>query len=117
MNPAYEATLAQLRERCLAPEGAQERTSHGVPCFFVGKTGQFAALVDDHHGDGRLAVWLAAPPGVQESLIAENPEVYFRPPYWGPSGWVGVRLDRGFDWGRVGELVDLAHATIAAKRR
>jgi hypothetical protein len=51
-------------------------------------------FANNHHDDGRIAVWLPAPPGVQASLIESSPEVYFRPPYVGHRGWVGIELDQ-----------------------
>lgn len=109
--------LAKVRASCLAQERAYEKLSHGSPCFFIEKGRQFGAFLDDHHGDGRLALWLAAAPGVQEALIEEDPEVYFRPPYVGPSGWVGVRLDRGLAWEAVEDLIAEAYERMAAKSR
>lgn len=109
--------LEHVRQSCLSHEGAYEKTSHGSPCFFVEKGRQFAAFVDNHHGDGRLALWLRAAPGVQEALIEEDAEAYFRPPYVGPSGWVGVRLDRGLAWETVAALVEEAHALGSPRRR
>lgn len=109
--------LEHVRQSCLSHEGAYEKTSHGSPCFFVEKGRQFAAFVDNHHGDGRLALWLRAAPGVQEALIEEDAEAYFRPPYVGPSGWVGVRLDRGLAWETVAALVEEAHSLGSPGRR
>lgn len=105
--------LDRVRATCLELPGAYEKLSHGSPCFFIDKKRQFCAYLDDHHGDGRVAVWLPARPGVQESLIEEDPEVYFRPPYVGPSGWVGVRLDRGLDWQVVADHIAAAHEFAA----
>ncbi len=90
-----------------------EKLSHGMPAFFVGKGRQFAAYVNNHHDDGRLALWLAAPPGVQESLIQEDPIVFFRPPYVGPRGWVGVNLDQGLALSVIEELIEAAYLTSA----
>lgn len=98
---------------CLALPGTYEKLSHGTPCFFIEKKRQFCSFLDNHHGDGRVAVWLAARPGIQEMLLAEDPEVYFRPPYVGPSGWIGVRLDRGLDWAIVEDHVVAAHEFAA----
>jgi hypothetical protein len=60
-------------------------------------------FMDDHHGDGRLALWCAAPAGVQEALVEAEPGRYFRPPYVGHRGWLGVRLDRAPDWAEIAE--------------
>lgn len=61
------------------------------PTFFVGKR-VFAMFANNHHGDGRIAVWLPAPPGMQEMLITTSPDTYFKPPYVGVRGWIGIEL-------------------------
>ena len=114
---SVEEILEEIRSASLALPGAYEKLSHGAPCFFIEKKGQFSFFVNDHHGDGRLALWLATPPGLQESLIEEDPSSYFRPPYVGVRGWIGVRLDRELDWQEVKDLIELAHSTISAKKR
>ena len=103
--------LERVREVCLSLPGTSERLSHGQPTFFVGKK-TFVMYLDNHHDDGRLALWCAAPAGMQEALVAGEPEHYFRPPYVGHRGWVGVRLDRGLDLGVLKEHLDDALATV-----
>lgn len=84
--------LGRVRRICAALPETSERTSHGEPTFFVrGKV--YVMFADNHHGDGRVAVWLPAPPGFQQGLIDTRPETFFRPPYVGHRGWVGVALD------------------------
>lgn len=83
--------IDRVRRICLAIPGTIEKLSHGEPTFFTPKQ-VFAMFANNHHNDGHVAVWLPAAKGVQEALIEEAPEVYFRPPYVGPSGWVGVEL-------------------------
>lgn len=108
--------LERLRRLCLALPGATEKLSHGAPAWFA-RGRQFAAFADDHHGDGRLAVWCKAPPGAQHDLVASDPERYFVPPYVGASGWVGVRLeaDRA-DWGAVEAVLAHGHALVVSPR-
>jgi uncharacterized protein YdhG (YjbR/CyaY superfamily) len=94
-----ESQLERVRRICSTMPSAFEKPSHGAPTFFVEKEkgkekGVFATFVDNHHYDGEIAVWLAAPPGLQSALIEEAPETYFKPPYVGVSGWIGVRLDK-----------------------
>jgi hypothetical protein len=72
--------------------------------------------LDNHHDDGRLALWCAAPPGMQDALVAGEPEHYFRPPYVGHRGWIGVRLDRGLDWNEIAGAIEDAYVTVAPKR-
>ncbi len=105
--------LARVRRICLAFPGAIEKLSHGSPTFFTPKR-VFATFVDNHHGDGHVAVWLPAAAGVQKGLIEEAPETYYRPPYVGVSGWVGVELAR-VDDAQLGALIREAHAFIQAK--
>ena len=76
----------------------------------------FATLDDHHHGAPNLAVWVPAPPGAQEDLIESDPKRYFRPPYVGPSGWVGVVLDKRPNWSVVALLVEQAYRRVAHKR-
>lgn len=83
----------RVRALCLALPETSERLSHGEPTWFVAKK-VFVMGAGDHHHDGRVAVWLPVPPGMQEALIEESPAVYFRPPYVGHRGWVGIELDK-----------------------
>jgi hypothetical protein len=106
--------VARLRKICLALPEATERSSHGEASFFVGK--QFVSVDDHHHGADRLAFWCAAPPGVQEEMIAENPAQFFRPPYVGHRGWLGVRIDLDPDWAEIAEIVREAYRQVAPKR-
>jgi hypothetical protein len=101
-----------VRELCLGLPGAAEVSSHGSPEFRVGKR-TFASYSVNHHGDGRIALWLNMPPGAQQLYVEAEPERFFVPPYVGPRGWLGVELDRGLDWGRVGALVREAYARVA----
>jgi predicted DNA-binding protein (MmcQ/YjbR family) len=109
-------TVTRLRAICLALPEAVEKTSHGAPTWFAGKGKVFAMLDDHHHGAPHLSVWLPAGLGAQEGLIASDPERYFRPPYVGPSGWVGVVLDTRPDWAVVAWLVEQAYRLVAKKR-
>jgi hypothetical protein len=106
--------LERVRAMCLPLPEVTERLSHGAPAFFVRKC--FVMLMDDHHGDGRLALWAAAPPGAQGDLVAEDPRRFFVPPYVGHRGWVGVRLDLDPDWAEVQEVVREAYLAVAPAR-
>jgi predicted DNA-binding protein (MmcQ/YjbR family) len=108
--------LARLRAICLALPEAQERISHGEPTWFAGKGKSFAMLDDHHHGAAHLSVWLPAGLGAQENLIASDAKRYFRPPYVGSSGWVGVVLDTRPDWKVVAWLVEQAYRLVARPR-
>jgi len=108
--------LARLRAICLALPEANERTSHGEPTWFAGKGKVFAMLDDHHHGARHLSVWLPAGLGAQESLIESDSKRYFRPPYVGSSGWVGVVIDTRPDWSVVAWLVEQAYRLVAQPR-
>jgi len=107
--------LRRVRKICLALPEATERLSHGSPAFFVRDKKTFVMYLDDHHGDGRLALWCAAPPGAQTELVASDPERFFRPPYVGHRGWLGVRLDRSPDWTEIAEIIQDAYRQVAPK--
>ncbi|MBK1785409.1 MmcQ/YjbR family DNA-binding protein [Prauserella cavernicola] len=110
-----EDPLARLREFCLALPETTERVSHGEPTWFVRDKKTFVTYADHHHDD-RVAFWCAAAPGTQEALVAEDPERFFRPPYVGHRGWLGVWLDVAVDWQEVAELVTDAFRMVAPKR-
>ena len=101
-----------VREVCLWFPEAEEVLSHGSPDFRVkGKT--FATYVINHHGDGRIALWLNAPAGAQEHYAKQEPKHFFVPPYVGPRGWLGVNLDKGISWKTVARLVRDAYIKVA----
>jgi hypothetical protein len=85
--------LRRVRLICGSIPGTVEKISHGAPTFFTPKR-VFAIFAKNHHGDGHIAVWVPAAPGVQLALIEEAPDTYFRPPYVGVAGWVGVELSK-----------------------
>ncbi len=107
--------IKRLRRVCLSIPGTMEKLSHGEPTFFTPKR-VFAMFANNHHDDGHVAVWLPAAPGVQEALIDEAAEIYFRPPYVGGGGWVGVELSK-VDDDQLGALIREAFQLIAAKDR
>ena len=109
----YDENLRQLRRICLALPEVTERLSHGSPTFFVRGKRPFVMVLTNHHGDGRFAFWCAAAAGLQEMLVDADPEKFFRPPYVGHRGWLGVRLDRGLDWDELAGIVEDAYAEIA----
>ncbi len=110
-----ETTLERLREICLSLPEATEGAGVAEVTFRVrGKI--FVMYHDDHHGDGRLAIWCKAAHGEQEALVASDPERYFVPPYVGPRGWIGYRLDvRQPDWEEVRGLAEESYRLIAPR--
>ena len=113
---ASERLVERARRICLALPEANEKISHGEPTWFAGTGKVFAMLDDHHHGAEHLALWLPLPPGAQETLVASDPERYFRPPYVGHRGWVGVVLDGRPDWRVVAGLVEEAYRHVAVRR-
>jgi hypothetical protein len=111
-----ERTLNGLREVCLALPETSERLSHGAPTFFVREKRAFLMVLTDHHGDGRFAIWCAAPTGMQAMLVEADPDRFFVPPYVGHRGWLGVRLDRGLDWNELAGIAEDAYAEVAPKK-
>lgn len=114
MEPAE--ILRRVRAVALALPEATERVSHGSSSWFVGRAPMFASFDDHHHGADHVAVWAAAPGGVQGALVAEDPGVYFVPPYVGGRGWIGMRLDDATDWGAVEDLLADAWQGLAPTR-
>jgi hypothetical protein len=108
-----ERIFEQLRRLCLALPETNERLSHGQPTFFVRDKRPFVMVLDNHHGDGRFAMWCAAQDGLQEMLVEADPQRFFRPPYVGHRGWLGVRLDRGVHWDELAGIVEDAYAEVA----
>jgi predicted DNA-binding protein (MmcQ/YjbR family) len=109
-----KATIPKaVRELCLAFPCVEEFESHGSPNYRsregARKGKVFAVFALNHHGDGHVALWLNTPAMEQSRLIASAPKHIFKPQYVGPSGWIGVELNRGFSWKRVIELVHMAY--------
>ncbi len=101
----------RVRAICLALPKVTERLSHGSPAFYVKK--QFVQLwPQGHHDHDFPHLWCAAPTGAQEALVASEPARYFRPPYVGHRGWIGVRLDGAVDWCDVAALCEHAHQAV-----
>jgi predicted DNA-binding protein (MmcQ/YjbR family) len=74
------------------------------------------AAAGNHHGGGRPAVWCKAGPGNQALMVRAEPERFFVPPYVGPSGWIGVWLDRSVDWAELADLLRDSYRLVAPKR-
>ena len=107
--------LARVQKICHTFPEIEERLSHGAPSFFVRGKKTIAMFVDDHHHDDILGIWCAAPPGVQEEMIEEDPQRFYRPPYVGGRGWLGVRLDRDISDSELREILKDAYRQIAPK--
>ncbi len=106
--------LDRVRRLCAELPETEEKLSHGEPTFFVRKK-VFVMYANNHHNDGHIAVWVPAPPGVQQELIAEQPGTYFNPPYVGVRGWVGIELDC-VDDATLAAHIKLAWELVAPRR-
>jgi len=115
--------LDRVRRIALAFPEVNERSSHGEPCFFVRDKRPLCYYHDDHNGDGRVSLWCPVPPGVQEDLVAADPERFFKPPTSGRgvfADWLGVYLDatanNRVDWKEVAAIVTDAYRATAPKQ-
>ena len=109
--------LIRLRALCLALPDSFEKVSHGEPTFWATKK-MFAmyASAANHHGGGRPAVWIKATPMNQALVIADDPQRYFKPPYVGPGGWIGVWLDKRPPWTAVAALLEDGFRQVGPKQ-
>jgi predicted DNA-binding protein (MmcQ/YjbR family) len=105
-------TLARLRAICLALPEAVEKETWDNPTFRI--RDKIFAMV--HASNGRPGVWCKAPPGAQAILVMAAPDRFFRPPYVGPKGWIGIWLDRAIDWAEVADLIERSYRMTAPKR-
>lgn len=106
--------LQRIRSICSTLPGVTETLKHGRPAFAV-REKAFLYFMDNHHADGRLAIWCKAPPGAQDVLLDLSPEQFFKPPYLGPSGWIGVHLNRGVRAEQLKAIITGGHAMNAPK--
>jgi phosphoribosylglycinamide formyltransferase-1 len=119
MDPDW--ILAKVGELALALPETDARTSHGAPGWRVGgeKSGKFFAYVSvRHHGEDAVALLVkTSGPDEMNALIDAEPDIYYRPAYYGASGWIALRLDRpGVDWDHVGEWLAKSWRAVAPKR-
>jgi hypothetical protein len=105
--------LETVRKVCLGLPETNERPSHGAPTFFIRDKRSFATVWSNHHGDGRFALICAAPAGMQSALVEADPDRFYVPPYFGHRGWIGVRLDRGFERDEIAGIIEDAYAEVA----
>jgi len=115
--PKSGDALSRLREICLSLPESHEVEAWGAATFRVrNKLFAMHANADSHHGGGRPGVWLASTRVSQDLILRARPDRYFMPPYVGPSGWVGVWLDRNPLWGELTELLRDAYRLKAPKK-
>lgn len=118
MSPDPEPVLARVRELALALPGTAERLSHGSPGFHIEKSKFFAYFWHNHHSDGETIVIVKTSGSEEQAMLIEmDPDIYFSPPYLGPSGWVAMRLDGDeVDWNRVGDRIAQSWEMVAPRR-
>jgi hypothetical protein len=107
-------SLPRLRAICLALPETTEQEAWGAPTFRVRKK-IFAMFADNHHRDGRVAVWCPAPVGIQQLLVRSDPDTYFMPPYVGVKGWIGIIID-GLGDEELREQIVQSYCMIAPKK-
>jgi hypothetical protein len=103
-----------VRRLCTALPEVEERLSHGEPTWFVRGKKVFV-MWSEHHHDGPLGFWCAAAEGVQELRVEQDPDTFFRPPYVGHRGWLGVDLEHDPDWDEVADIIHDAYRAVAPK--
>jgi len=112
-SPEAREPFERLRALFLELPEVTERMSHGEPAWFV-RAKKGIANFSDHHHDDRVALWCAAPPGAQEAAIERDPVRFYRPPYVGGRGWLGVHLDvPDVDWDEIADIVEDAYRCVA----
>lgn len=109
---AVNRQIEQLREICLTYPESSERITWEQLTFRVCEK-IFAMANPD---PAETNVWLKAGAGVQEVLVATDPARFYRPPYVGPKGWIGIHLFEPVDWGEVGDLIDASYRLVAPKK-
>jgi phosphoribosylglycinamide formyltransferase-1/phosphoribosylamine--glycine ligase/phosphoribosylglycinamide formyltransferase/phosphoribosylformylglycinamidine cyclo-ligase len=115
MSPDPDGCLDRLRTIALALPRAVEKVSHGMPVFFIDKGKTFAWFLHDHHGSGITAVAVKTSGAEEQDMLIEiDPDLYYRPPYLAPSGWIGVRLDgETIDWDHVADRIATSWELVA----
>jgi len=115
MSPDPQADLAHVRAICMALPMAAEKLSHGSPAFFIEKGKVYAYFWHNHHSDGRTAVLVKTSSREEQAMLVEvDPDRYFVPPYLGPAGWVGLRVDTDdVDWDHVAHRVQSSWGMVA----
>jgi predicted DNA-binding protein (MmcQ/YjbR family) len=111
-----DAALAQVRKICLSLPDTEEKIAWGEPTWRVGGR-LFVMFANNHHRDGRIAVWCNAPEGAQRDIVDSDPMHFFVPPYVGVSGWIGMRVDKKLAVRTMTAVIVQAYETTAAKKK
>jgi len=114
-NAKADKVLALVRKICLGMPDTEEKIAWSEPTWRVhGKL--FAMFSNNHHGDGRIAVWCNAPPGAQQDLVAADPEHFFVPPYVGVGGWIGINMNTPLPKGALAAILEQGYRATEEKR-
>jgi phosphoribosylglycinamide formyltransferase-1/phosphoribosylamine--glycine ligase/phosphoribosylglycinamide formyltransferase/phosphoribosylformylglycinamidine cyclo-ligase len=117
MSPEANQALERLRAAALALPEAEEKLSHGMPAFLIAKGKMFAYFWHHHHGDDVTAAIVKTSGAEEQAMLIElEPDIYYRPPYFGPSGWVGIHLNADTDWDMVADRVAISWELVAPRR-
>jgi len=118
MSPDPQSCLDRIRAISLALPRAIEKISHGQPVFFIEKGKSFAWFLHDHHAKNITAVAVkTSGTEEQDMLIEADPDLYYRPAYLAPSGWIGIRLDGDdVDWDHVADRIAISWEMVAPRR-
>ncbi len=109
--------LERLKKICLALDKA-ECERNGSHATFRARKKVFAYFLDNHHGDGIVAIACKVNPGDNQALVSAQPDRFYLPAYIGPRGWVALRLDVGkVNWAEVKELVAESYRLTVSKKR
>jgi len=112
-NP--DKILALVRKICLGMPDTEEKIAWGESTWRVhGKL--FAMFSNNHHGDGRIAVWCNAPIGAQQDLVTADPEHFFVPPYVGVGGWIGINMNTPPPKGALAAILEQGYRATEEKR-
>lgn len=118
MSPDPDVDLERLRAICLAQPRGFEKISHGMPVFCIDKGKTFAWFMHDHHNTGVTAVAVKTSGADEQAMLIEaDPDLFYRPAYLAPSGWIGLRLDvPQTDWDQVEARIEASWAYAATPR-
>jgi hypothetical protein len=108
--------LEQLRAICMSLPEAREVESWGAPTFRVKTIFTMYSATNHHSGEGEPSAWIKSDVATQQALLKLGPDRFYKPPYVGPKGWIGLHLNDGTNWDEVRALVWDAWRASVPKR-